>query len=128
MKIAQAREALTLNEYNRGASISAACRGAGYGPNITAGIAYRIGLADGRAAQREETAKAYKRAKALEDELKALKSSEEFKFTLADLINNPGPARDIHEIEREVFGQDPAPNDEPEQPTPGESEEDETHA
>ena len=117
MKIAQAREALTLNEYNRGASISAACKGAGYGPNITAGIAYRIGLADGRAAQREETAKAYKRAKALEEELKALKASEEFKFTLADLINHPQPDRTLEDVLNE-----------PEQPTPGESEEDETHA
>lgn len=123
MKITQAREALTLDEYNRGASIATSCRGAGYGPNITAGIAYRIGLADGKAAQRAETAKAYKRAKALEDELKVLRASDELRDQINDLLANPGPDRDIHEIEREVFGQESVPNDEPEQPTPGEAEE-----
>lgn len=108
MNIVKARELLSYNEYNRGKAIRLACYNEGYNLDVSCGVAYRIGLADGRALQRATLAKLYSRVAELEREL-----CEERAFHESD--------------ERQLARMKPergsAPSEIDRQPTPGEVQE-----
>lgn len=89
---------LLASELVQAKSIFISARNAGHTPVIAAGMAYRAGRIAGRDEYRLRLKEAYKRNAALLEELDVMKSSESFKMTLDDLLNNPAPNRTIEEV------------------------------